>query len=168
MCVCSVPASVSDVASSPPADSAETGSGAAEGALPLPQHQAGQWTGLCVPVAGSRLQPVRTHTVPHQGSTQDDGTFLCFKKKSLSFTTVGHYYYVQCGPQNCIPVWVETIVTLYNHLHKDVYNRTRISSDQSFPLPMSVRQGSFIYTAHFKHSALHRQKGKALEWHSKQ
>ena len=36
--VCSIPASVSDAASSPPADSAEAGGGAAEGALPLPQH----------------------------------------------------------------------------------------------------------------------------------
>ncbi len=61
VCVCSILASVRHAASSPPADSAEAGSGAAEGALPLPQHQTRRWTGLCVPAAGPRLQPVKTH-----------------------------------------------------------------------------------------------------------
>lgn len=57
--VCSVPASLCDAASAPAADPAEAGCGAAERALPLPQHQTGQWPGLCVPPPGPRLQPVR-------------------------------------------------------------------------------------------------------------
>lgn len=60
--VCSLSASVSDAASSSPADSPETGCRAAERALPLPQHEVGQWSGLCIPAARPHMQPVRSHT----------------------------------------------------------------------------------------------------------
>lgn len=56
----SLPASISDAAPSPPADSAEASGGTAEGALPLPQHQAGYWIGLCILVTRPCLQSVRS------------------------------------------------------------------------------------------------------------
>lgn len=42
VCPCSVPAALCDAASSKVTDSAEASSGAADGPLPLSQHQAGQ------------------------------------------------------------------------------------------------------------------------------
>lgn len=63
----SLPASISDAASSPLADSAKASCGTAEGALPLPQHQAGYWIGLCILVARPFLQPVRSQ-IYHSGT----------------------------------------------------------------------------------------------------
>lgn len=54
----SIPASVGDAAPATAADAVAAGGGAAEGPLPLPQHQAGQQPGLGLPAPGPRLQPV--------------------------------------------------------------------------------------------------------------
>lgn len=57
--VCSIPATLCDVAPSATADAAQTSGRNAEGSMPLSQHQTGLQSGLGLFTAGSRMQQVR-------------------------------------------------------------------------------------------------------------
>lgn len=62
VCPCSLPAALCDAAPSAAADPAEASGGAAEGPLPLSQHEAGQQPGLGLSPPRSRLQQVGSCT----------------------------------------------------------------------------------------------------------
>lgn len=98
VCVCSfsprsLPATICDAAPTAAADPAAAGGGAAEGPLPLPQHQAGQQPGLGVPAPRSRLQQVGA-TQPDPHKTQ---SLVLFPASSLLyFLHHRHYSTLNC------------------------------------------------------------------------